>query len=128
MANLIRLKQLDLTELSGYINQSFIGSSSGGSSSATSQFNYHIGNFNISNYYLNLVSSPSGVTGYLPPVSNGLRFNIKNLGEGLLVISGSANIDQLDSISMQKNESIELLCVNNSYYSGWATIISNPGL
>ena len=128
MANLIRLKQLDLTELSGYINQSFIGSSSGGSSSATSQFTYHIDNFNISNYYLNLVSNPSGVTGYLPPVSNGLRFNIKNLGEGLLVVSGSANIDQLDSISIQKNESIELLGVNNSYYSGWATIISNPGL
>lgn len=128
MANLIRLKQLDLTELSGYINQSFIGSSNGGVNNSTSQFNYYIDNFNISDYYLNLVSHPSGVTGYLPPVSNGLRFNIKNLGEGLLVVSGSANIDQLDSISIQKNESIELLGVNNSYYSGWATIISNPGL
>jgi hypothetical protein len=123
MPNLIRLKQLDLAELSGYINQSFPGFNS-----ISTNFTYYTGNFNISDDYLNLVSYVSGVTGVLPSVSNGLRFNIKNLGDGLLTITGSASIDQADSISIQKNESIELLGVNNLYYSGWVTIISNPGI
>jgi len=123
MPNLIRLKQLDLVELSGYINQSFPGFNS-----VTSSFIYYSGDFNISDSYLNLANYVSGITGTLPSVSNGLRFNIKNLGDGLLTITGSANIDQTDSISLQKNESIELLGVNNSYYSGWVTIISNPGI
>jgi hypothetical protein len=123
MPNLIRLKQLDLVELSGYINQSFPGFNV-----TTSSFIYYSGNFNISDSYLNLVNYPSGVTGTLPYISNGLRFNIKNLGDGVLTITGSSYIDETDSISLQKNESIELLGVNNSYYSGWVTIISNPGI
>ena len=98
MPNLIRLKQLDLAELSGYINQSFPGFNT-----VSSDFTYYTGNFNISNSYLNLVSYVSGVTGVLPDISNGLRFNIKNLGEGTLTITGFANIDEVDSISIQKN-------------------------
>lgn len=123
MPNLIRLKQLDVVELSGYINQSFPGFST-----VSSDFTYYTGNFNISNSYLNLVSYVSGVTGFLPTVSNGLRFNIKNVGSGIATITGSAYIDSVDSVFLEKNESIELLGVNNSYYSGWATIISNPGI
>jgi hypothetical protein len=123
MPNLIRLKQLDVAELSGYINESFPGFNS-----LSSNFAYNTGNFNISDDYFNLVSYVSGVTGVLPSISNGLRFNIKNLGDGLLTITGSASIDQVDSVSLQKNESIELLGVNNLYYSGWVTIISNAGI
>jgi hypothetical protein len=126
MPNLIRLKQLDVAELSGYINQSFLGISNIGVIS--SNFTYHTGNFNITGNYLNLVNYASGVTGFLPTVSNGLRFNIKNIGSGITTITGSAYIDSVDSISLEKNESIELLGVNNSYYSGWATITSNPGI
>jgi len=124
MPNLIRLKQLDVAELSGYINQSFAG----GASSINTNFTYYTGNFNISDSYLNIVSYISGVTGTLPSISNGLIFNIKNIGDGSLTITGSANIDEVDSVSIQKNESIELLGVNNSYYSGWVTITSNPGI
>ena len=124
MPNLIRLKQLDTVELSGYINRSFAG----GANAINTNFTYYNNNFNISDSYLNVVNRSSSVTGVLPTVSNGLIFNIKNIGNGLLTITGSANIDEVDSVSIQKNESIELLGVNNLYYSGWVTITSNPGI
>ena len=51
MPNLIRLKQLDQTELSGYIGEISIYQNF---NYVSSDFNYHSGNFNISQRYLNL--------------------------------------------------------------------------
>lgn len=125
MGNFIRLKQLDMAEISGYISQV----------TATNSFNYLVNNFsyfntnfNITNTYLNLASYPSGITGTLPEIVNGVRYNIKNLGNGILTITGNSTIDSLGSVSLEKNESIEILGVNNLSYSGWLTILSNPGL
>ena len=125
MPNLIRLKQLDQTELSGYIGEISIYQNF---NYVSSDFNYHSGNFNISQRYLNLANYPSGITGSLPTINNGLRYNIKNIGDGILTITGANNIDGLDSVALQKNESVELLGVNNLYYTGWVTILSNPGV
>jgi hypothetical protein len=125
MPNLIRLKQLDQTELSGYIGEVSISQNF---NYVSSDFNYYSGNFNISERYLNLVNYASGITGTLPAINNGLRYNIKNIGSGILTITGANNIDGLDSAALQKNESVELLGVSNLYYTGWVTILSNPGI
>jgi hypothetical protein len=125
MPNLIRLKQLDQTELSGYIGEVSIYQNF---NYVSSDFNYYSGNFNISERYLNLANYASGITGSLPTINNGLRYNIKNIGDGILTITGANNIDGLDSVALQKNESVELLGVNNLYYTGWVTILSNPGV
>jgi hypothetical protein len=125
MPNLIRLKQLDQTELSGYIGEISISQNF---NYVSSNFNYYSGNFNISERYLNLVNYASGITGTLPAINNGLRYNIKNIGDGILTITGANNIDGLDSAALQKNESVELLGVSNLYYTGWVTILSNPGI
>jgi hypothetical protein len=125
MPNLIRLKQLDQTELSGYIGEVSISQNF---DYVSSDFNYYSGNFNISERYLNLANYVSGITGSLPAINNGLRYNIKNIGSGILTITGANNIDGLNSVALQKNESVELLGVNNLYYTGWVTILSNPGI
>lgn len=125
MANFIRLKQLDTAEISGYIDQVTTTNSF---NYLVNNFSYFSGDFTLSNTYLNLVNYVSGITGTLPNIVNGVRYNIKNLGDGILTITGNSTIDSLNSVSLEKNESIELLGVNNSSYSGWLTILSNPGL
>jgi hypothetical protein len=134
MANLIRLKQLDLAELSGYISGFSLisdgnnGVINPGNYYLSSGYNFFTGNFNVSGYSLSIAKSSYEITGVLPNLSNNLICNIKNIGAGLLVLTGSANIDESSVIGLQKNESIEILGVNNIYYSGWITITSNAGI
>lgn len=132
MPNLIRLKQLDLVDISGYINQIAGSNGNGGlPDSFTSTYNYFSGDFSISDKYLNIANSTISLTGYLPNnISNGIRYNIKNMGIGELFLTGYAKIDNsLDYVILFENESIELLGVNKlPEYSGWVTISSNPGL
>lgn len=126
MANLIRLKQLDQAEISGYVQT--ISARVVDGSYIVSNYQYFINNFSPSDYYLNLVNSNVQITGTLPSVTDGLRYHIKNLNSGNIYITGLNTIDGLDSFFLLEGESIELLGVNNSTYTGWVSMISNPGL
>lgn len=132
MPNLIRLKQLDLVDISGYIEEVAGGNGGGGIPDFfTNNYNYVSGDFSISNKYFNIANSNINITGHLPiNISNGVRYNIKNIGSGELFLTGYAKIDNsLDYIILFENESVELLGVNKlPEYSGWVTISSNPGL
>jgi hypothetical protein len=129
MANLIRLKQLDQAELSGYIQEisARVGAGNGGNY-IINTYDYFTGNFNISSSYINLASPSGQVTGVLPEIIDGLRYHIKNINTGIVFISGNNTIDSIDTFTLLENESVELLGVKNIYHTGWLTMISNPGL
>lgn len=130
MSNLIRLKQLDISEITGYLRG--VGFSFGGSTeTAINDFNYLTGvNNNLGNIYLNIINYGGFSNAKLPDLTNGARINIKKLNSGILNISGELNvlIDGEKSLILAEDESIELLGVKNSMYSGWISINSNGGV
>lgn len=129
MANLIRLKQLDQVDLSGYIQEISARVGAGnGANYIINTYDYFTGNFNISNSYINIISPSGQVTGILPEIIDGLRYHIKNINTGVVFISGNNLIDSINTVFILENESIELLGVKNIYHTGWLTMISNPGI
>jgi len=96
-----------------------------------SSYSYNTGNFNFTDNYINLASGPSSFTGTLPnPIISGINYYVKNLNTGVLIITGagSRTIDGFAIVSLYKNDSIQLLGVNNIGYTGWATISADGGI
>jgi len=96
-----------------------------------SSYSYNSGNFTFSNNYLNLANSSNSLTGTLPnPIISGMNYYVKNLNTGVLMITGTASrtIDGFANLSLYKNDSVQLLGVNNIGYTGWATISADGGI
>jgi hypothetical protein len=66
---------------------------------------------------------PSGIT-------SGINYYVKNLNTGILLITGSGQrtIDGFPNINLYKNESLQLLGVNNVGYTGWVTLSADNGV
>ena len=96
-----------------------------------SSYSYNSTNFAFSNNYLNLANSSNSLTGTLPnPIISGMNYYVKNLNTGVLMITGagSRTIDGFANVSLYKNDSLQLLGVNNIEYTGWATISADGGV
>ena len=96
-----------------------------------SSYSYNSANFAFSNNYLNLANSSNSLTGTLPnPIISGMNYYVKNLNTGVLMITGagSRTIDGFANVSLYKNDSLQLLGVNNIEYTGWATISADGGV
>jgi hypothetical protein len=96
----------------------------------TTAYNYVTGNFDFNNFYVNLINATSPRTGILPTPTSGLNYYVKNLNTGVVFLTGISGlkIDSADYLNLYKNESVELLGVNNLGYTGWITMSLNEGL
>ena len=97
----------------------------------TTAYNYVTGNFSFNNFYVNLINANSPRTGLLPVPTSGLNYYVKSLNTGVVLLSGISSgvkIDSFDYLNLYKNESVQLLGVNNPGYTGWITMALNEGL
>jgi len=96
-----------------------------------SSYNYVNSNFTFGDIYINIVNSSNNVIGTLPSsVTSGINYYVKNLNTGVLLITGSGQrtIDGFSNINLYKNESLQLLGVNNVGYTGWVTLSADNGV
>jgi len=96
-----------------------------------SSYNYLNSNFTFDNIYINIVNSSNNVIGILPSdITSGINYYVKNLNTGVLIITGSnqRTIDGFYNINLYKNESLQLLGVNNIGYTGWVTLSADNGV
>ena len=96
-----------------------------------SSYNYSTSNFIFGDNYVNLINSSTNITGTLPSeITSGINYYIKNLNTGILLITGSGQrtIDGFSTVNLYKNESLQLVGVNNVGYTGWVTISADNGV
>jgi hypothetical protein len=96
-----------------------------------SSYNYLNSNFTFDNIYINIVNSSNNVIGTLPSnITSGINYYVKNLNTGVLLITGSGErtIDGFSNVNLYKNESLQLLGVNNVGYTGWITVGEGIGV
>ena len=96
-----------------------------------SSYSYNSTNFIFGNTYINIVNSSTNITGTLPSgITSGINYYVKNLNTGILLITGSGQrtIDGFSNINIYKNESLQLLGVNNVGYTGWVTLSADNGV
>jgi hypothetical protein len=105
-------------------------------------------NFEINHDYIYLANSENDITGtilmgyYLgqeySEIPSGINYFIKNINAGKLTITGYTmlpdlhpqpnTIDGFDKLILYKNESVQLIGVNNIGYTGWITISADGGI
>jgi hypothetical protein len=96
-----------------------------------SSYSYNSTNFIFGNTYINIVNSSNNITGTLPSgITSGINYYVKNLNTGILLITGSGQrtIDGFSNVNLYKNESLQLLGVNNIGYTGWVTLSADNGV
>lgn len=96
-----------------------------------SSYSYNSTNFIFGNTYINIVNSSTNITGTLPSgITSGINYYVKNLNTGILLITGSGQrtIDGFSTVNLYKNESLQLLGVNNIGYTGWVTLSADNGV
>jgi len=96
-----------------------------------SSYNYSTGNFIFGDNYVNLTNSSTNITGTLPSgITSGINYYVKNLNSGILFITGSGqrSIDGFSTVNLYRNESLQLLGVNNVGYTGWVTLSADNGV
>ena len=96
-----------------------------------SSYNYVNSNFTFGDIYINIVNSSNNIIGTLPSgITSGINYYVKNLNTGILLITGSGQrtIDGFSNINLYKNESLQLLGVNNVGYTGWVTLSADNGV
>jgi hypothetical protein len=96
-----------------------------------SSYNYVNTNFTFGNTYINIINSSNNITGTLPSgITSGINYYVKNLNTGILLITGygQRSIDGFLNINLYKNESLQLLGVNNVGYTGWVTLSADNGV
>ena len=96
-----------------------------------SSYNYVSSNFIFGDIYINIANSSNNIIGTLPnSITSGINYYVKNLNTGILLITGSGQrtIDGFSNINLYKNESLQLLGVNNVGYTGWVTLSADNGV
>ena len=96
-----------------------------------SSYSYNSTNFIFGNTYINIVNSSNNIIGTLPSgITSGINYYVKNLNTGILLITGSGQrtIDGFSTVNLYKNESLQLLGVNNIGYTGWVTLSADNGV
>ena len=96
-----------------------------------SSYSYNSTNFIFGNTYINIANSSNNIIGTLPSgITSGINYYVKNLNTGILLITGSGQrtIDGFSNINLYKNESLQLLGVNNVGYTGWVTLSADNGV
>jgi len=96
-----------------------------------SSYSYNSTNFIFGDNYVNLTNSSTNITGTLPSgITSGINYYVKNLNTGILLITGSGQrtIDGFSSINLYRNESLQLIGVNNVGYTGWVTLSADNGV
>jgi hypothetical protein len=96
-----------------------------------SSYSYNSTNFIFGNTYINIVNSSINITGTLPSgITSGINYYVKNLNTGILLITGSGQrtIDGFSTVNLYRNESLQLLGVNNVGYTGWVTLSADNGV
>jgi hypothetical protein len=96
-----------------------------------SSYNYVDSNFTFGNAYINIANSSNNITGTLPSeITSGINYYVKNLNIGILLITGSGQrtIDGFSTINLYKNESLQLIGVNNVGYTGWVSLSTDIGV
>jgi|688.fasta_scaffold02742_31 hypothetical protein len=96
-----------------------------------SSYNYSTGNFIFGDNYINITNSSTNITGTLPSgITSGINYYVKNLNTGILLITGSGQrtIDGFSTVNLYRNESLQLLGVNNVGYTGWVTFSADNGV
>jgi hypothetical protein len=96
-----------------------------------SSYNYVNSNFTFGNTYINIANSSNNIIGTLPSgITSGINYYVKNLNTGILLITGSGQrtIDGFYNINLYKNESLQILGVNNVGYTGWVTLSADNGV
>lgn len=96
-----------------------------------SSYSLNSTNFIFGDNYLNFTNSSSNLTGILPSgIVSGINYYAKNLNSGIFFISGSGSrtIDGFSTLNLYKNESVQLVGVNNVGYTGWVTISADGGI
>jgi hypothetical protein len=96
-----------------------------------SSYSYNSTNFDFDNTYINIVNSSTNIIGYLPSeITSGINYYVKNLNSGILLITGydQRTIDGFSNVNLYKNESLQLLGVNNVGYTGWITLSADNGV
>jgi len=96
-----------------------------------SSYSFNSTNFIFEDNYLNFANSSSNLIGILPSgIVSGINYYAKNLNSGILLISGSGErtIDGFPTLNLYKNESVQLVGVNNPGYTGWITISADGGI
>ena len=96
-----------------------------------SSYNYVNSNFVFGDIYINIANSSNNIIGTLPSgITSGINYYVKNLNTGILLITGSGqrSIDGFLNINLYKNESLQLLGVNNVGYTGWVTLSADNGV
>jgi len=96
-----------------------------------SSYNYVNSNFIFGNTYINIANSSNNIIGTLPSgITSGINYYVKNLNTGILLITGSGQrtIDGFSNINLYKNESLQLLGVNNIGYTGWISLSVSAGV
>ena len=96
-----------------------------------SSYSYNSTNFIVGNTYINIVNSSNNIIGTLPSgITSGINYYVKNLNTGILLITGSGQrtIDGFSTVNLYKNESLQLLGVNNIGYTGWVTLSADNGV
>lgn len=130
--NLIRLKQLNETEISGYIESIVTPKVSNlnlDTSNITNiQYDYYNAQGSITNKFINIFDVNSGANAILPNIEDKKTFLIKNIGSGILLISGNSRIDGYSNLILGSGESTQVLGVKNSTFTGWLTINTNQGI
>jgi hypothetical protein len=96
-----------------------------------SSYNYINSNFTFGDAHINIVNSSNNIIGTLPSsVTSGINYYVKNLNSGILLITGSGQrtIDGFSTVNLYKNESLQLLGVNNIGYTGWISLSVSAGV
>jgi hypothetical protein len=96
-----------------------------------SSYSYNSNNFIFGNTYINIINSSTNITGTLPSgITSGINYYVKNLNTGTLLITGSGQrtIDGFSTVNLYRNESLQLLGVNNVGYTGWVTLSADNGV
>lgn len=134
----IRLKQINDSELSSYISGIWEQNRTSLSSSINNNpnildYDYYVNqNFSAgaSSKYFNIFNSSVSVTANLNSVEDKKRFLFKNINSGILTIvpSGIQTIDSFSDVKLYSGQSLEILGVARSNFTGWLTLNSNGGL
>ena len=96
-----------------------------------SSYNYVNSNFIFGDIYINIANSSNNIIGTLPSgITSGINYYVKNLNSGILLITGSGQrtIDGFSTVNLYRNESLQLIGVNNVGYTGWVTLSADNGV